>query len=64
MKIRIYNRTFLFGDSLIYIHRDQCYCSCPNCGATKPHTIGYTIYLWKYRIVVNFDLQKKCNLPF
>ena len=64
MQIRIYNRTFWHGDPLIYIHRDMCWCSHQSCGKTKPHTFGYTIYLWKYRIAVNFNKPKKCDSPF
>lgn len=64
MTIRKYNRAYLPGDPLIRIHRDQCLCSQPSCGATRPHTTGYSIYVWKYSIYINLNKPKGCNAPF
>ena len=66
MTIRRYNRVMLPGDPFIYFHRNLCYCSGHECGATikKSRTTGYSIYLWKFIFYIGFDKPKNCNSPF
>lgn len=64
MTIRKYHRAFLPGYSFISFHKNLCYCSKPECGATKPRTTGFAIYFWRYIINIGFDRPKGCNAPF
>ena len=64
MTIRKYHRAYWHGDPFISFRKNQCYCSMPKCGATKPRTTGFTIYFWRYSINIGFDRPKGCDAPF
>lgn len=66
MTIKCYDRVYWHGDPFIDFRRNLCYCSGNECGATikKPHTTGYTIYLWRYALRIEFAKPKNCDSPF
>jgi hypothetical protein len=64
MTIRIHDRPFWNFERFIDFRKSLCHCSKPTCGATKPLTIGYTIYFWKYIISISYNKPNNCNFPF
>jgi len=62
MEIKLYRRGL--DTPFIVIHRNLCYCSGHECGATKERTTGYTFYFGKYAIDISYSKPKNCNAPF
>ena len=61
MTIRKYNRAFWHGDPFISFRRNQCYCSKPTCGATKPRTTGFSVF---YRDQCTYNPQFSKGEPY
>lgn len=61
MKIRHYKRAW--WDKPLEIHRDRCSCTSNACG-DRWHTNGWTINLFGYAIIIEYDKPKGCDALF